>query len=142
MLSFLRSFISSAPTEERQQIFIRGPSSPYDPTVRSDFSNTAASISAWPSRGGLIRLDDAEAIDFSFLGLDPLNSQPNRDSDQSSEDAYAQQLLLLGAKWWDSKERCFVVDQIEALGEGTLVQGSIGHGDGSFRSVEHPRPTM
>jgi hypothetical protein len=30
-------------------------------------------IYAWPSRGGVIILDDTEAIDFEFLGLNPLD---------------------------------------------------------------------
>jgi hypothetical protein len=44
-------------------------------------------------------------VDFEFLGLDPLNLPEKRDPDQDAEDAFCQQLLLLGAKWFDNLER-------------------------------------
>lgn len=41
-----------------------GEKCPYDSTVRAKFIDNDASIYSWPSRGGLIVLDNAEAIDF------------------------------------------------------------------------------
>lgn len=62
-------------------------------------------IYAWPSKGGVIILDHAEAIDLEFLGLDPLNPPSERLKNQADEDTFCQRLLLLGAKWWDSEAR-------------------------------------
>lgn len=63
------------------------------------------SLRGWPSRGGLIVLSHVTALDFEFLGLDPINPPLRRDHNQDSEDKFCQQLLLLGAKWFDSHER-------------------------------------
>ncbi|KAI0155642.1 hypothetical protein BJ166DRAFT_338808 [Pestalotiopsis sp. NC0098] len=60
---------------------------------------------AWPSRGGLIVLGNATALDFTFLGLDPVNPPATRNQDQDAEDVFCQQLLRLGAKWFDSVDR-------------------------------------
>jgi len=82
-----------------------GPTYPYNSSVRTDFTDIDARIYAWPSRGGVIVLDTAEAIDFEFLSLNPLDSPLERLDDQAAEDAFCQRLLLLGAKWWDSEAR-------------------------------------
>ena len=74
------------------------PTYPYDPTVRTTFTDIDARISAWPSHGGVIILDSAEAMDFEFLGLNPLDPPLRRLDDQAAEDKFFQQLLLLGAK--------------------------------------------
>jgi len=82
----------------------------------------------------VIILDNAEAIDFEFLGLDPLNPPVERLDDQVAEDAFCQQLLLLGPKWWDSEARYSILVEMEVGG---------GHrADGVFRVDEAPTPTM
>jgi hypothetical protein len=93
---------------------------PYDSTVRAKFTDDDIRIYAWPSRGGVIILDDAEAIDFEFLGLNPLDPPVERLDDQAAEDAFCQRLLLLGAKWWDSEAR-----YSGALNQGVTV---VAHG--------------
>jgi hypothetical protein len=60
---------------------------------------------AWPSRGGLIVLERVTPVDLDFLGLDPMRLRLERDPDQHAEDRLCQQLLHLGAKWFDSPER-------------------------------------
>jgi len=75
------------------------------PTRRTVMTDDTICLYAWPSRGGLIVLEGTDAIDFTFLGLDRLDPPLRRDSDQAAEDSFCQQLLLLGAKWWDSEER-------------------------------------
>jgi len=45
------------------------------------------------------------AVDFNFLGLDPVDPPMLGGRDQDTEDAFCQRLLLLGAKWFDSNER-------------------------------------
>ncbi|KAF2492711.1 hypothetical protein BU16DRAFT_466581, partial [Lophium mytilinum] len=62
-------------------------------------------IYGWPSRGGVIVLEDAGTVDFDFLGLDRLRPPQKRYEDSTQEDAFCQRLLLLGAKWWDSRAR-------------------------------------
>jgi hypothetical protein len=57
---------------------VGGPGYPYDSSVRTGFTDTDARIYAWPSRGGVIVLETAEAIDFEFLGLNPLNPLQER----------------------------------------------------------------
>lgn len=76
-----------------------------DPTRRIVFDESTVSLRAWPSRGGLIVLECATSVDFDFLGLDPLKPVLRRSSSQSAEDDFCKQLLLLGAKWWDSESR-------------------------------------
>lgn len=128
------------PTQPRppRQALVCGPSNPYDPTVRTHIWDDDIRLQAWPSRGGVIVLDEAEAIDFEFLGLNPLDPPYHRYDDQEAEDEFCQRLLLLGAKWWDSEERHFVVNSIRR-GER---KDDISHGDGSFRDLNRPDPTM
>lgn len=113
---------------------------PYDATVRALFGSEFASLFGWPSRGGVIVLNEAEAIDFEFMGLDPLNPQKTRHEDQDAEDIFCQRLLLLGAKWWDSEERWSHVTDLHARAEG--YASTIGHTDGSFMNVSRPAPTI
>ena len=86
---------------------------PYDPTLRTLFTDTTARISAWPSPGGVIILSSAEAIDFEYLNLNPLNPPLHRLNDQDAEDAFCKKLLMLGAKWWDSEARYSIVGEME-----------------------------
>ena len=97
-----------------------GPKCPYDPSVRTIFTDTEAHVFVWPSKGGMIILNSADAIDFEFLGLDPLDPPSRRLSDQAAEDVFCQRLLLLRAKWWDSEARYDVVSAIEDEAQGDL----------------------
>lgn len=110
-----------------------GEKCPYDSTVRAKFIDNGASIYSWPSRGGVIVLDDAEAIDFEFLGLNPLDPPVERLDNQAAEDVLCQRLLLLGAKWWDSEARYLTVARLKVFG------GSV---DGVSRMDIEPQPTM
>lgn len=77
----------------------------HPPTQRTVFLQDRISVWGWPSRGGLIVLERATALDFDFLGLDSLHPPMRRDPDQEAEDKLCQRLLLLGAKWFDSRDR-------------------------------------
>lgn len=77
----------------------------YDLTHRMGFGDHEVNIFGWPSKGGVIVLDYADAIDLEFLGLDPLNPPAERLPNQTDEDNFCQRLLLLGAKWWESRAR-------------------------------------
>lgn len=86
-------------------------------------------IYAWPSRGGVIILESASVPDFNFLGLDRLNPTMRRHKMSQEEDAFSQRLLLLGAKWWDSLARYWLLnapddlqdtDELDASPEPTL----------------------
>ena len=86
---------------------------PYDSAVRAKFSDSDAQIYAWPSRGSVIVLNSAEAMDFEFLGIDPLDPPVEHLDNQVTEDAFCQRLLLTGIKWWDGEARYLVVAQLE-----------------------------
>lgn len=87
-------------------------------------------------------LEEFEAMDYEFLGLNPLDPPTKREENQDAEDAFCQRLLHLGAKWWDIEERAFYVGTVEAEGKGIGYGSVTGHGDGSFRDVTRPPPTM
>jgi hypothetical protein len=70
-------------------------------------------IYAWPSRGGVIIHDHAEAIDFEFLDLDPLDPPRDRCVNQEDEDKFCQRLLGLGAIWYDSESRFSFLSQLK-----------------------------
>lgn len=62
------------------------------------FIHDDAGIYSWPPRGGVVVFNGAEAIDFEFLGLRPLDPSVEHLDNQAAEDALCQHLLLLGAK--------------------------------------------
>ncbi len=78
---------------------------PEDVTVRIVFEEFSVTLWAWSSRGGLIVLQGATAVDFDFLGLERVIPRLRRHSSESAEDDLCRRLLLLGAKWWDSSSR-------------------------------------
>ncbi|KAL3424562.1 hypothetical protein PVAG01_03843 [Phlyctema vagabunda] len=100
---------------------------PFDSNAPSCFDDTQASIYAWPSRGGVIILNRADAMDFEFLGLDPLDTPLERLKDQNAEDVLSQRLLLLGEKWWDSEAQYMITLAIE--------KGATRACEGSFRDL-------
>jgi hypothetical protein len=85
-----------------------GPRTIYDSvkdlSKRVDFYEEIA-IFAWPSRGGVIVLERPCPADFDFLGLDRLDPPKKRHATRQEENDFAQRLLLLGGKWWDSPAR-------------------------------------
>lgn len=108
----------------------------YDPTARVRYGDIEITILAWPSRGGMIALDGAEAIDFDFLGLDPTDPPSKRLDDQVAEDAFCQRLLRLGAKWWDSEERYLAVGDSESAANGDRTR------DHSYEQITVAQPTI
>jgi hypothetical protein len=81
------------------------PTCPIPSMHRVVFLCNTVSVWAWPSRGGLIVLECVTPVDLDFLGLDLIRLRLERDPDQDAEDRLCQQLLRLGAKWFDSPER-------------------------------------
>lgn len=78
----------------------------------------------------MIVLDDAEAIDFEFLGLSPLDLPVERVDSQVTEDAFCQRLLLLSANWWDSEARHLAVAHLQVYS---------GHAHGVFHMNDERR---
>lgn len=113
-----------------------GPICPYDSSIRTIFTDTEAHIYAWPSKGGVIILNSADAIDFEFFALNPLDPPASRLPYQADEDDFCQRLLLLGAKWWDSEARYDIVSAIEDEAQGIQRTGMV------FDIQEEPEPTM
>lgn len=122
-----------------------------EPLPRTKFTDTSVHIYAWPSRGGVIILDDADAIDFEFLGLDPLDppltatlTDPTHGPGggggaSEDEDAFSRRLLLLGAKWWDSSERYDLIAELERV---ALHGGRLNHFFDEKVKQGAPPPTM
>ena len=75
-------------------------------------SNISVSVWGWPSRGGFIVLERAGPIEFNHLGLDRSQLSLERSSKQDEEDEFCQKLLLLGARWFDSRERYYFVSDV------------------------------
>ncbi|KAK4206726.1 hypothetical protein QBC37DRAFT_356453 [Rhypophila decipiens] len=107
----------------------------FPPTTRLNFPNpNRVDVWGWPSRGGVIVLPRVCAVDFAFLGLDPIDPPLLRDRDQEREDLFCQSLLSLGAKWFDSDaRRGFVAEAEDYADEDTLED---------LQSAEQPWPTL
>lgn len=103
-LSLLGSRRNKYPPQSRRCVCGPGRVS-YDTTCRTVFDPDSVTIYAWPSRGGVIVYDNADTIDFEFLGLNPVAPPPSRLGDQHAEDRFCQRLLMLGAVWHDSIDR-------------------------------------
>ncbi|KAK4206273.1 hypothetical protein QBC37DRAFT_435175 [Rhypophila decipiens] len=105
----------------------------FPPTTRLNFPNPdRVDVWGWPSRGGVIVLPRVCAVDFAFLGLDPIDPPLFRDRDQEREDLFCQSLLALGAKWFDSHARWgFIGEAGDYADEDTLKD---------LRSAEQPEP--
>ena len=125
---------ASSMSAPRERYVCGGMTYPYDSTVRTSFGDHDAAIYAWPSKGGVIILNGADAIDFDFLGLNPLDPPLERLPDQNAEDEFCQRLLLLGAKWWDSEARYSIIVAIEECQSRA--------GEGSFVVADQPAVTM
>ncbi|KAF1845475.1 uncharacterized protein K460DRAFT_109736 [Cucurbitaria berberidis CBS 394.84] len=99
----------SAANASPRRIYVCPPNVAYnsskDVTKRISFDTLTITIYGWPSRGGLITLEDASPADLDFLDLDRRNPGMLRHERREEEDAFCQKLLLLGAKWWDSNAR-------------------------------------
>lgn len=84
------------------------------------------SLWGWPSRGGVIVLDEPTPPDFDYLQLDPLDPTVEPGADQEVEDAFCRGLLRLGATWWDSQERHHFVNGVQELDERALYAQEAG----------------
>lgn len=97
--------MSSSIMPNRKGIGVRTPA-PHDPSQeRMEVTDNDIRIYGWPSKGGCITLEHADAVDFDFLGLDRIHLSYNKFQDQQEEDVFCQRMLLLGGKWWSSFER-------------------------------------
>jgi len=108
----------------------RRPSTP--PATRVILGDASISVQGWPSRGGLIVLSHATAVDFDFLELDRVAPPRHRDPSQAAEDRLCQRLLLLGARWFDSLDRYGYIAGLED-GDGRDVA--------TFEAGDRPAPT-
>ena len=67
-------------------------------------------------------LENVDAVDLDFLGLNYLDPPRERLDDQIEEDTFCQRLLLLGAKWFSSKERQSFVHAVLNGHEDSLIE--------------------
>ncbi|KAI4197392.1 MAG: hypothetical protein LQ350_005943 [Teloschistes chrysophthalmus] len=61
-----------------------------DSTRRVEFTDICISIFGWPSRGGVIILNDATHVDFAFLGLSTTNPPPKKRPSSSTRTTASQ----------------------------------------------------
>lgn len=80
---------------------------------RTSFDQSNVCLYGWPSRGGIIVLENATPPDFEYLHLNPLDPPLRRDPEQGAEDEFCRGLLRLGATWWDSEARRDFVKKLE-----------------------------
>lgn len=80
---------------------------------RTSLDGDTVTLTGWPSRGGIVVLENATPPDFDFLQLDALDPPLRRDASQAAEDKFCQGLLHLGATWWDSEKRQQFVRRLE-----------------------------
>ena len=92
-----------------------------DFTRRCCFATPDITIYGWPSKGGVIILDNATAPDFEYLGLDRLHPVMKRYEKPDDEDAFCEQILLLGAKWWSSYARYSLLKGAELHEEDSIL---------------------
>jgi hypothetical protein len=85
-----------------------------DLTKRIGFGDNVV-VYGWPSRGGIMMLQDASPADMDFLDLDRTNPPMLRHESPEAEDDFCQKLVLLGAQWWDSYARYLLLER-EMLG--------------------------
>jgi hypothetical protein len=71
-------------------------------SIRVWFSRAGCNIYSWPSSGGLIVKEDANAAELDFLGLDRFSTS-KRSSDDGEEDRFYFKMRKIGAKWWKSE---------------------------------------
>src|SRR5437868_13655831 len=90
-------------------------------TIRTTILIDCITLLGYPSRGGLIILEHADAVEFDFLNLSRLNPPSTRGTDPKVEDEFCRRLLLLGAKWFDSESRYRFLARVRE-GEYSAVQ--------------------
>jgi hypothetical protein len=74
-------------------------------------------VQAWASNGKFWRKENPTPADMKFIGLNPSELLVQRSASQKEEDAFAQQLRLIGAQEWEDEERC----EEQYYSEGELV---------------------
>ena len=143
------------PNRDRKAIGAPAKPRPRPPNQRIVFLSDSISIWGWPSRGGLIVLEEAGPVDFDYLGLDRLQPLGSRSNNEDEEDSFCQNLLQLGARWFDSRERYGFVANVadgmepedQAIHNGEQPAPSdmerrwvrVGHEEAGFWVLEYDR---
>ena len=92
-----------------------------DRTKRARFGDFGCTIYGWPSCGGVIIRNQADAIEMQYLGLDRFEPPITRLKDQNDEDAFCTRLINIGGKWWPGEKRSQLVWR-ELNGMGTDIE--------------------
>ncbi|KAF2677924.1 hypothetical protein K458DRAFT_349533 [Lentithecium fluviatile CBS 122367] len=107
----------SSPGSRPSTRSVAGPRSVHDPrmdiTRRIRFDVPDSYVYGYPSKGGVIALENATIPDFEFLDLSRTHPPKTRFSDSQSEDEFCKKLLLLGAKWYDSLSRIIFLKGVD-----------------------------
>lgn len=108
MWSFIFGRSSAASNNTKPAVFERSPTSIKKPTIfgkdapRTKFGPRGCETIAYPSSGGFI-LGYLTGAELSWLNLSR-SKELSRSKDPHQEDAFASNLLKLGARWWPSQE--------------------------------------
>jgi len=86
--------------EERRRLFTCPPPKFWDTRKRVDWTDHGCHVFGWPSTGGVVIKEDADAVDLQFLGLNRLDPQKERWGDQEREDEFVRRLRMVGGKFW------------------------------------------
>ena len=87
-----------------------------DSNRRAVFEGNACTVYSWPSFGGVVIKEEISAVELTFLGLDRLNPQTQRDPDPEAENAFSRELRKIGGKWWSSEKRSRDVFDVSGKG--------------------------
>jgi hypothetical protein len=114
-------------SEQPAQVHAGGPSGidygqiKIDRTKRARFGDFGCTIYGWPSCGGVIIRNQADAIEMQYLDLDRFEPPITRLKDQNDADAFCTRLIDIGRKWWPSEKRSQLIWR-ELNGMGTDIE--------------------
>lgn len=77
---------------------------PGTPQYRVANTKVGLLVQAWPSNGTFVCKENPTQADMIYIGLNPLDMVVKRTSSQQEEDAFTDQLRLIGAQVWEDQD--------------------------------------
>ena len=103
------------------------------------FQRSMIQIVGWPSGGGVIVLEDADALDLRHLQLSISQLDQKRYDDEAEEGRFCQRILQLGGIWWESPQRRTLIHQKLKAGPSPFPSGSLPHRRKNRSDVNYER---
>ena len=79
------------------------PPQKFDVAKRTTFGRYAAQVFGWPSSGGVVIKEFANAVDLDFLDVDRFH-RSGKAASSAEEDVFCDKLYRIGAKWWQDED--------------------------------------